>query len=158
MLRSWIEKLRRAHVIVLLASGVLAVAGAVHADWVDSGFVWRTDVGTPQCCRGMYLLSKIGYGAILDGKPIPRSEGTVQARVCSSNGVPQSLPAGWIGVAADTWRSGGFCGSSGWKYSTSQSHTVMTSHCCCNNPSGNQPFQAVAYQTYMGQASPIMNM
>lgn len=65
---------------------------------------------------------------------------------------PRTLPSGWIGVTVDAYKSGAFCGTSYYYYSSSA--TSAYGHYfygLCSNPSGSQEFHTTAWgKVYTG--------
>jgi hypothetical protein len=59
-----------------------------------------------------------------------------------------AVPSGWIGVQIEGWRSGSFCGSTGYHYSNvSTSAWRLWSH-LCSNPLGSQTFRTHTKGTF----------
>jgi hypothetical protein len=150
--------------LVVAASVLFALAGTAHA--VTSGWRFWGDVITPEGCRGMFLWSEFRVDVIYEGTGLPKNVGWTQARFCSTGGAPLSLEAGWIGNAVDAYRNGGFCGTSGWVYSTTRTDATKSQFLNCSNPRGTQSFHTVTggklwngngYTQFGGQASPVEN-
>jgi hypothetical protein len=57
------------------------------------------------------------------------------------------MPSGYLGAVAYGYRSGSYCGNTGWYYNGSATYEFGVGTALCSNPAGSQSFRTVAYGT-----------
>jgi hypothetical protein len=125
---------RRSVEMLTVASVAFGLLGVARAVSVDSGFVqWTPDLEVAGFGTTTWqLYAAVWFDNVSTTEQIT-NVGITQASL--------SLPPGWIGVAVEGFRDGGFCGRSDNIYNTTDSTYAVVGHALCRNPSGFQTFR-----------------
>lgn len=144
--------------LLLLAQPSLVFADAFSPQ--VNRIIW-TPTGEPEtdyCARSGIVTTARNYAQVLayvNGGGAHDCAGTVN-----------SLPSGWIGTRAGGYRDGGWCGVSGWHYSSQAASNWQLWITMCSNPSGIQEFKTrgditiytgSGYVSNTGPTSPAQN-
>ncbi len=141
---------------------LMAQTGMVSADSRYSGVTfeaWYDPIGaepvTDYCARSGIVHEYRNYGQIL---AYTNGGG---AHDCAGSG--NTMPAGWLGVMVEGYRSGAFCGQSDSYVNSSAATNWQLWDTTCTNPSGSQnfytislifPYDGDSYHTHVGPQSP----
>lgn len=133
---------RRSSVVAaLLAALVLLLPSIALAGYANSGVIYQKTVfvaghgNTRICLEAWVVTNGIGTGVVSQG-------GATRAYDASGGNCdgPRTLGTGWLSVTIDGFRSGAFCGTTGYRYTPNPISYMWYQSTLCPNPAGSQVF------------------
>jgi hypothetical protein len=125
----------------------VSLAGFVFAT-ASSGLIfrmitWAGDSTYIDSCIEAVIADVAENKAFIRSAPSPHECGPEQ----------YTMPSGWLGAKADGYLDGAYCGTTGWTYSSSDTHLFGVGAFLCANPSGSQVFHTIAWGTVWAKQS-----